>query len=79
MKLKQIRRSPTDPDDLLCAQAESYVKWRAQSSLVAECYRVWRGAGAGERQAAFARYEAALDGEERAAGDYRRSLEPVVP
>ena len=56
---------------------ESYVNWHAHRRLVAECYRAWRGAGAKERRFAFARYVAALDQEELAAGDYRRALELV--
>jgi hypothetical protein len=77
MKLKRIRRNTTHSDDLLCDQMESYVNWRAQSRLVAESYRAWRRAGTSERQSEFARYLAALDREELAAGDYRRTLELV--
>jgi hypothetical protein len=77
MNLNRIRRSTTDSDDLLCAQVESYVHWRAQSRLVAESYRAWRRAETKERNFAFARYVAALDREEVAAGDYRRMLELV--
>jgi hypothetical protein len=75
MNLKRLRRN--HPDDLVCAEIESYVNWRAQSRLVAESYRAWRRAGTEERKFAFARYVAALDHEERAASDYRRSLELV--
>ena len=77
MKLKRIRRSADLPGEVLCAQMESYVNWRAQSRLVAESYRVWRRAERKERQSAFARYVAALDREETAAGDYRRTLRLV--
>jgi hypothetical protein len=77
MNLNRIRRSRTDSDDLFCAQVESYVHWRAQSGLVAESYRAWRGAETRKRNVAFARYVAALDREELAAGDYRRVLELV--
>jgi hypothetical protein len=75
MKLKTLRRNPTRPGELLCAQAESYVNWHAHSQVVAESYRAWKRAGAKERRIAFARYVAALDREEVAAGDYRRTLE----
>jgi hypothetical protein len=75
MKLKTLRRSTTRPNDLLCAQVESYVNWHAHSRLVAESYRAWKRAGAKERRGAFARYAAALDREELAAGNYRRALE----
>ena len=77
MKLKRIRRNANHSDELLCAQVESYVNWRAQSRLVAESYRVWRRAATRERRFAFARYVAALEREELAAGDYRRTLELV--
>jgi hypothetical protein len=75
MNLNRIRRR--QPGDLLCAQMESYVNWHAQSRLVAESYRAWRRAGTKERKFAFARYVAALDREELAASDYRRTLELV--
>jgi hypothetical protein len=77
MKLKTLRRNTTSSDELLCAQVESYVTWHAHSRLVAESYRAWRRAGVNERRIAFARYVAALDLEELAAGDYRRALELV--
>jgi polysaccharide pyruvyl transferase WcaK-like protein len=77
MKLKTLRRKTTHPAALLCAQVESYVNWHAQSQVVAESYRAWKRAGAKERRIAFARYVAALDREEVAARDYRRTLEPV--
>jgi hypothetical protein len=76
MNLNQIRRNTTH-SDLLVAQIESYVNWRSQSHLVAESYRSWRRADTKERKFAFARYVAALDCEELAAGRYRRTLEPV--
>jgi hypothetical protein len=77
MNLKRIRPNTARPGDLLCAQMESYVNWRAQSRLVAESYRAWRRAETKERRLTFARYAAALDREELAAGDYRRTLELV--
>jgi hypothetical protein len=77
MKLKTLRRNPTRSGELLCAQVESYVNWHAQSQVVAESYRAWKRAGAKERRLAFARYVTALDREELAAGDYRRTLELV--
>jgi hypothetical protein len=75
MNLNRIRRNLTPAEDLLCAQLESYVNWRAQTRSVAESYRAWRRAESDERQSAFARYVAALDREELAAGAYRRTLE----
>jgi hypothetical protein len=75
MSLNRIRRNLTPSEDLPLAQLESYVNWRAQSRLVAESYQAWRGAETDERQSAFARYVAALDREELAAGAYRRTLE----
>jgi hypothetical protein len=77
MNLKRSRRTATHPDDLLYAQMESYMNWRAQSRSVTDCYRAWRRAETEERTFAFARYVAALDREELAAGDYRRTLELV--
>jgi hypothetical protein len=62
----------------LDAQMESYMTWRAQSRRVADSYRSWKCAPGGERAIAFTRYMAALDREELAAGEYRRTLEPVA-
>ena len=76
MNLNRNRRNTTH-SDLLVAQIESYVKWRSQSRLVADSYRAWRRAETQERKFAFARYVAALDCEELAAGQYRRTLELV--
>ena len=53
------------------------MNWRVQSRLVADSYRAWRRAETKERTFAFARYVAALDREELAAGDYRRALRLV--
>jgi hypothetical protein len=75
MNLNRSRRNHTS--ELLCAQLESYVSWRAQSRDVAESYRAWIGADTHERTVAFARYNAALDREELAALDYRRTLDLV--
>ncbi len=77
MKLKRSTRQTTTSVELLDTQMESYMKWRAQSRRVAESYRNWKCAIGGERAVAFARYRAALDREELAAGDYRRALELV--
>jgi hypothetical protein len=77
MNLRRIRSDTAHSDDVLGAQMESYLQWRAQSWMVAESYRSWRGAEIRERQFAFDRYVAALDREELAAGDYRRALELV--
>jgi hypothetical protein len=75
MKLKRSIRQTVTPVELLDAQMENYMKWRAQSSRVAESYRNWKCAPSSERAIAFTRYLAALDREELAAGDYRRALE----
>ena len=77
MKLKRTRHTATDSEDLLHAQMQSYMKWRTQSRRVTDCYRAWRRAETNERKFAFARYVAALDREELAAGDYQRTLELV--
>jgi hypothetical protein len=61
--------------DTLDAVMDSYVNWRHETRAVAESYRSWRCAAPGEQDAAFDRYVAALDREERAAGGYRRVLE----
>ena len=74
-------RRPTHREDrrleLLDAQLESYVNWRAETRFVAESYRKWRSAPNYQRGVAFERYVAALDREELAAGDYRRTTELV--
>jgi hypothetical protein len=62
------------PDDLLYAQLERYVNWRAETRSVAESYEAFRRAESHERAIAFARYVDALDREELAAGYYRRAL-----
>ena len=77
MNLKRSRRTAIHPEDLLYVQMESYMNWRAQSRFVTDCYRAWRRAETKERKFAFARYVAALDREELAAGDYQRTLELV--
>jgi hypothetical protein len=75
MNLKRTRRDETLPEDLVYVQMASHMAWRAQTRPVAECYRAWRRAETKERRFAFARYVAALDREERPAGDYQRTLE----
>ena len=77
MKLRTSSRRTTHRLDLLDAQLESYVNWRAESRSVAESYRKWRHATDTQRRIAFDRYVAALDREEVAAGDYRRATELV--
>jgi hypothetical protein len=77
MNLKRSRHTAAHPDDLLYAQMKSYMNWRAQSRSVTDAYRAWRRAETEERKFAFARYVAALDREELAAGDYQRTLELV--
>jgi hypothetical protein len=77
MNLRRTRRDETHHEDLLYVQMESYMNWRAQTRSVAESYRAWRRAETKERKVAFARYVAALDREELAAGDYQRTLELV--
>jgi hypothetical protein len=84
MKLKRsMRETVTGVDtvagvEALDAQMESYMKWRAQSRRVADSYRSWKCAPRGERAIAFTRYLTALDREELAAGEYRRTLELVA-
>ena len=77
MNRNPIRRNLTPTGDLLCAELESWLNWRAQSRLVTDAYRAWSGADADERWLAFAQYLNALDAEERAAATYQRTLELV--
>jgi hypothetical protein len=75
MNLKRATDRGEARVDNLHAVVDSYVNWRHETRAVAESYRSWRCAAAGERGAAFERYVAALDREERAACGYRRVLE----
>jgi hypothetical protein len=47
-----------------------YMVWRSDAAAVADAYRVWRGAPAGQEVARSAAYMAALDKEEAAAARY---------
>lgn len=76
MKLK--KRHSAQSVALLDAQMESYMKWRAEISSAARSYRHWESASPDNRATAFGSYLAALDREEMAAGDYRRTLEQVA-
>jgi hypothetical protein len=78
MKLKRSTRQTVTRIDALDAQMDSYLRWRAQSRRVVESYRTWERASESERELAFTRYLAALDREEFAARDYRRTLGPVA-
>ena len=77
MKLWSSSRRTIHRLDLLDAELESYVNWRAESRSVTDSYRRWRHATGYQRRVAFSRYVAALDREEVAAGDYRRATELV--
>ncbi len=73
-----VKRSSFAPSPrLVDAAMDGYVSWREASAAVEVMYQAWRRAGAGDRVAAFERYCMALDGEERAAEDYRRLVELV--
>ncbi|HEY3727432.1 MAG TPA: hypothetical protein VGL51_09680 [Solirubrobacteraceae bacterium] len=77
MKTKKCPRQAICQVDLLDAQMETYVTWVAESRSVAQSYHDFRCAPGVERAAAYFRYLAALDREERAAGDHRRALERI--
>jgi hypothetical protein len=77
MKLKKGSQHATIRLELLDAEMESYVNWRAESRSVAESYRRWGCSVGGHRRAAFERYVVALDQEELAAAEYRRAVELV--
>jgi hypothetical protein len=55
-----------------------YVAWRERSAAVDAAYRRFRDGPPSERAIAHAAYLAALDQEELAAIDYRRSLERAI-
>lgn len=78
MKLKRSTQQRITRIDALDAQMNSYMRWRAQSRRVVESYRIWDRASESERELAFTRYLTALDREELAAREYRRTLEPVA-
>ncbi len=75
MHLKRRRREGASRLEFLDTVMDSHMDWRAESRAVAESYRDWSSAAAGERNAAFHRYAAALDREEQAAHCYRRVVE----
>ena len=77
MRLRRPIHAADPRLDLLDAQLESYMNWRCETRFVAESYRRWRFAPSYQRAVAFERYVAALDREELAAGDYRRTTELV--
>ena len=73
-----LRRRPRESANHLAfpdALIDNYVTWREESRAVAESYRAWNTAGRGERAAAFADYAAALQREENAASEWRRTVE----
>jgi hypothetical protein len=51
-----------------------YLDWRDECAAVADAYRNWSNAVASESALSFAAYVAALDREERAAGQYELVL-----
>lgn len=74
MKPKRCPRQPISQVDLLDAQMDTYMTWVAENRSVAQSYRDFRCAPGDERAATYDRYLAALDREERAAGDHRRAI-----
>ena len=52
----------------------TYVEWRESADAIADSYRRWSVAPAGERAPRFAAYIAALDQEQAAAGVYAESI-----
>jgi hypothetical protein len=73
----KLNRSPVVSlsSSVLDAVMDGYVAWREESIGVGAAYRRWLQAGRQERVVAFAAYGAALDREERAAGEYQRLIE----
>lgn len=53
---------------------DCYVTWREASVAVDTAYANWRAAPLVDRTLLFAAYQAALDREERAAGDYQQMI-----
>ena len=77
MKLKKASHHAAIRLELLDAEMDSYMSWRAESRSVAESYRRWGCSVGSQQTAAFERYVVALDQEELAAGEYRRAVELV--
>lgn len=75
MQLRTIFRTATSEEELTDAVEIGYARWRHETKAVAKSYRSWVAAPRGERFLAYAAYEAALEREERAAGEYRRVVE----
>lgn len=70
--------TPSDRRDRLVDVAiDSYIDWREQSVAVAEAYELWADAPRSRGTLAFAAYQAALDREEIAAGEYASAIETV--
>ena len=61
----------TSPVDVV---VNGYVTWREASAAAAAAYDAWTRTRPPETAKAFAEYVAALDREERAAGEYQRLL-----
>ena len=61
-------------EQLIDAVMDGYVGWCEASAAANSAYQLWRGAEGAERAAAFDLYQLALDGEERAAGEYQRLI-----
>lgn len=76
MKLKKSSRSAAAPY-LVDEMMDCYVTWREESTAVAAAYQAWRRATRDERWLGYAAYVAALDREERAAGEFRLLVEQV--
>lgn len=75
MKLNKSSSTITHSREIIDAVMESYIARREQTAAVKVAYHTWRYAPADERGRAFSEYNAALDGEELAAGVYQRLIE----
>jgi hypothetical protein len=61
------------------ALIDLYVEWREESSAVQLAYDRWHDASTGDRAAAFAAYNAALDREEEASDIYAALIRQAPP
>lgn len=77
MQLRTIFRTAASEEELTEEIAAGYARWRRETHEVAACYRSWVAAPRGDRPAAFAAYQEALEREERAACAYRDLVDQV--
>lgn len=74
MRLSKSARSPLS-EQLVDDVIDSYVMWREEAAGVGEAYDSWTIARGDGGSLMFAAYLAALDREERAAGEYQRFVD----